>query len=557
MTKGQLQPFALRGFGLIFAVWIAGVAGTGCAYSRRPVVNPIAARMQRIERCESAIRRSVTTPKSAGRALAEYDESVANFVSILRERLTHSGMGALTNGGLRVDDYLLNIRRETEFGTSFRLGDFDHFHRAEPRHEKGIFHQFVRLGIGTALVGEQGQSIQFESYRHQFYSQRIYRPVTAIVSMGDKQPGIPRSVELSLLDPNGSEATPSESLRGSLTADFPAAERLGLAREAFIKSAWLGLLWPGLHLEESGLFLLEPYQPEKIPVVLVHGLYSSPATWVEIASAIHADPNLSRKFQIWYFIYPSGLPIPNSAQALRKCLNKRLDQVDPGLRNPTSHQLVLIGHSMGGLLSRLQVVDSGERFWTNYFSRSLDKMILSDSSRAELSASFYFQRQPSISRLIFIATPHKGSSLADLWLSRWFVRLIHLPSETVKTVTELSSLNLDAIRPDVLHYKTMCSTSIESLSPGNPLFRALEECPPPVPYHSIIASHGRLSNIPVSDGVVPFSSSHIRGAQSELILSDRHACTDNNSAIEEVKCILNTHWMEMQMRSGSLAGREH
>jgi pimeloyl-ACP methyl ester carboxylesterase len=513
----------------------------GCAHRERTDQNPIAAQLQKAEALQKDLQTTPGNGKSREKAQLKFDRQVSKVVSSLRDRLSPIGAMALTNGGLRVGPYLVQMPPNDHLGTSLSLSGYDHLYPADPTEERGITVEYARTGAGAALVGELGQSPELTRERTNFFGQRIYLPVTAVLDFPASGSTAPRPAQLRLVDPH----IPPEKVPGLkgqvLSANYTAAARLSLAREAFLKSAWLGLLWPGLHLEESGLFLLEPYRPDKIPVVLVHGLYSSPATWLEMASAIQADPALSRRFQLWYFIYPTGMPIPGSAHQLRTSLNDAVERLDPGLQQPTSHEMVLIGHSMGGILSRLQTTESGDLFWTNFFSKPVEKLNVRDSIRRDLKESFFFDRLPCVSRVIFIATPHRGSGLADLWLSRWFVRLIHLPATTVQTASELLTMNVDAIRPDLLKYQKLGLTSVESLSPGNPLYRAMEQRPIPVPFHSIIANRGNSGTNPTSDGVVPYDSAHLTNAQSELIIPAGHACTDSRAAISEVKRILHVH----------------
>ncbi len=536
-----------------WAVLLIAFGFSGCAHRERPDRNPIAAQLQKAEALQRELKSTSAAGESQEKLRLKFDRQISKIVSSLRDRLSLIGAMALTNGGLRVGPYLLQMPPNDRSGTSLCLSDYDRLHPADPTEERGITVEYARLGAGAALVGELGESPELTRERTNFYAQRIYLPVTAVLDFPESGSSPPRPAHLRLVDPH----VPPDRIPGLkgqvLSANYPAVARLSLAREAFIKSAWLGLLWPGLHLEESGLFLLEPYRPHKIPVVMVHGLYSSPATWLEMASAIQADPILSQRFQVWYFIYPTGLPIPASAQQLRTSLKDAVNRLDPGLQQAASHEMVLIGHSMGGILSRLQTTQSGDLFWTNFFTKPVEKLIVKDSVRRDLKESFFFDRQPCVSRVIFIATPHRGSGLADLWFSRWFVRLIHLPATTVQTASELLTLNVDAVRPDLLKYRKLGLTSVESLSPGNPLYRAMEQRPIPVPFHSIIANRGDAKSKPTSDGVVPYDSAHLTNALSEIIIPAGHACTDSMEAISEVKRILQVHLegFDLRQKSGS------
>src|SRR5204863_7879130 len=54
------------------------------------------------------------------------------------------------------------------------------------------------------------------------------------------------------------------------------------------------------------LVFLDPYQPGKVPVVLIHGLFSSPEDWADAIGHLRAAPGFANRFQIWPFGYPTG-----------------------------------------------------------------------------------------------------------------------------------------------------------------------------------------------------------------------------------------------------------
>lgn len=538
--------------------WLVGLILflAGCGHTAQWNRNPVEMRLQEVEREQTRLKEMGTTAERRKQAETDLDRSIARTVSALREQITPLGASALTNGGLHLGKYLVQMPVNSGAADQIDFCQYDHLFPADPTEETGFAREFVRIGKGGAMVGELGLAGNWAAKRDQFYDHRLYVPVTAFLEFQDAPIRAPRRVQLRLIDPTLGTPTPGAASEQSLSANYAAAARHGLEREAFLKLRWLGLLWPGIHLGNSGLYLLQPYDPNKIPVVMIHGLYSSPATWLEMASAIMADPELSRRFQLWYFIYPTGLPIPGTAWRLRMALEQAIDQLDATHSHPGTTEMVLVGHSMGGLLARLQAIDSGDRFWTNHFSKPADELLVSEKTRQELKASFFFEHQSFVSRLIFIATPHAGSDLADLWFSRWFVRLIHLPATTLQSVTELLTLNVDALRPDLLRYQRLGCTSVESLSPGNPLYRALRECPVSVPCHSIIANRAGAGGKLVSDGVVPYPSAHLEKTESEKIVTAGHACTDAPAVLEEVKRILHLHLVAFDRKHPAVSNIE-
>ena len=84
-------------------------------------------------------------------------------------------------------------------------------------------------------------------------------------------------------------------------------------------------------------------------------------------------------------------------------------------------------------------------------------------------------------------------------------------------------------------------TSDKGLSPTNPLYKALDRIPIAIPHHTIIGDRGKGDTPNSSDGVVPYSSSHLAGAESEVIVPDGHGGFKHPLAIQELRRILLLH----------------
>ena len=110
----------------------------------------------------------------------------------------------------------------------------------------------------------------------------------------------------------------------------------------------------------SRLFRFQPYDPDRIPVIFVHGTMSSPVWWAEMINTLSGDPVLGKKFQFWYFFYNSSRLITVSALDLRKAIEEQIDKLDPGRTSAAMRNMVVIGHSQGGLLAKLTAVDTGD-----------------------------------------------------------------------------------------------------------------------------------------------------------------------------------------------------
>ena len=145
---------------------------------------------------------------------------------------------------------------------------------------------------------------------------------------------------------------------------------------------------------KSGLYLAGPYQPGKIPVVFVHGTASSPARWAEMFNTLYADPVVRDRYQFWYFIYNTGNPILYSAALLRDSMRDLVQAVDPPGTDAALKQMVVIGHSQGGLLARLLISSSGERGWASIAQPPPDKIKRKDSERALVQRCLFFEPSP-------------------------------------------------------------------------------------------------------------------------------------------------------------------
>ncbi len=344
---------------------------------------------------------------------------------------------------------------------------------------------------------------------------------------------------VSFEDPLAKEEVVFAGHRHPLAADFTAPLAVPLARENLKRFEIARLLRPGQYAETARLSRLQPYYPEKVPVLCVHGLMDSPATWVPMLNTLRADPEIRRHCQFWFYSYPSGYPYPYSAAILRKQLDA-LNAYHPGLR-----KMVIIGHSMGGIISRLLLTDSGDRLWVNAFGKPPGETPLPPETRTLLTDALIFRHREEISRAIFISAPHRGSDLASGWLGRLASRLVKSPALLMRVGRDV--LKTVTFRDDELKL-THIPNSVDTLAPDNRFVKAINTIPmtPGIPFHSILGDRGRGGNRDhskpcCSDGFVPYWSSHLDGAQSELILPCNHSAHQNPQAIEEVRRILRLH----------------
>lgn len=307
-------------------------------------------------------------------------------------------------------------------------------------------------------------------------------------------------------------------------------------------SGFKGLMNTDSWGDRHGLFMGHPYQKGKIPVVFVYGLTGKPTTWTLMFNHLVSNPALRSRFQFWYFMYPTGNPVLYSAAELRGQLIKAQRMFDPHGDDPTFNQMVVVGHSMDGLVTRLQVTDSGDDLWNAVMQRPFDDAIAADENGRLIKSVFFFKSHPFIRRVIFMATPHRGSALADSRFARRMSTRVKL-SEDVRIAADklFAEPTTRATSGEQPH------TAVQSLSAENPVLQAVDRIPipPRIKYHSIIANRDAANQPGGTDSIVPYTSSHLDGAASEIIIHSKHSCTRNFDAIREVERILLLHLAEI------------
>lgn len=380
-------------------------------------------------------------------------------------------------------------------------------------------------GVGAPVVAAKS----FAGIGHTTFRKKLpIRNLTAIVRFE-------RSVAtLELVDPYQVERSTVAGRSFPLAANYGAAVMLGLSKSRVDKLGIRRLIWPARYDNTTHLNFLQPYDPKRIPVLMIHGLDSTPATFAPLYFKLLESPEIRERYQFWVFSYPSGYAYPYSATLLRR----ELDAVRKEF--PQNKEIILIGHSMGTLLSRLMVTDADEKLWIEAFGKPVRETKIFGASRELLEETLVFDNRPEVRRAIFISGPHRGSTLATDWIGRLFTRLIRLPG----TLADVRDTLISAATADAAAINIASSpNSIDSLSPTNAFVVAINKVPiaPDVTYHSIMGDRGRGDTPDSSDGVVPYWSSHMAGAASEKIVPSGHGAHQIPEGMEEVQRILIEH----------------
>lgn len=389
----------------------------------------------------------------------------------------------------------------------------------------------VKPGIGAPLVaiGRDKNPSAAET----FSLPHIYYGVTAVIRFRG------RSAEIAFEDPLATETIAFQGRRQPLAADFTVPLAVMLQEAEPKKFEISRMLRPEKYAETARISRLQPYDPDKTVVLVIHGLMDTPATWTPLINRLRGDESIRRHYQFWFYSYPSGYPFPYSAAILRR----QLDTI--GKKYPIRKPMVVIGHSMGGCISRLLITDPGTSLWEKILHRPHGDTTLDSDTRSILEESLIFQPRPEVGRVIFVAAPLRGSDLATHWLGRIGSSLIAPPRLLYRVGKE--ALQTATFQSDELRLNRI-PNSIDNLAPNNRFVRAINTIPmvPRVPVHVIAGDRGKGGNTdktkPVkSDGIVPYWSSHIPEAQSEKIVPSDHSAHQHPASIEEIARILRLH----------------
>ena len=406
-----------------------------------------------------------------------------------------------------------------------------------------------------------------------------------------------RQLDIHLYNPYRSESVNILGDNYQLAANFSAGYGLWLAENQLDGVGYLNLLTRRQEASLPKLFMLEPYDPNKRVLIMIHGLASSPATWVNLTNDIFNDDKLRDNYQVWQIFYPTNLPILENRYQIQKLLTATYQQTDPSGQNRASKNSVIISHSMGAIITRMMLSDDNlanklsvledKDLLTNASKREIARSLTQAFGNDELSMRFKLQTLPQVDTAVFLSAPFRGTDYADRWFTRAIRRVIYLPLSVIKTVTDnlatiatqgdlannpLGALYLQngasqlsnkssfiQLTKDININKRITFHSIianndsditKGLAQMQPngakidLSKALEvdnkdnENEPLVAAVTVNEDISQALTERLSDGIVPYTSAHLDGAASETIISGGHSIQANPQTILTLRRIL-------------------
>lgn len=431
---------------------------------------------------------------------------------------------------------------------------------ASDYYAKGLTNQIRRFGLGVPLIAVYRRDLPHPE--EQYYAPGMSVAATAflrVVRDADTANGqmAKHVCVLELHDPlTTTDIELGDGRLVPLETDLSTPLAYSLSDPMFQRTdiGTRGLINPRDSQSVQGIYMLEPYDPGKVPVLMVHGLWSSLITWMEMFNDLRADPEIRDTYQFWFYLYPTGQPFWTTAAQLRQDLADARRVLDPRHRAIALDKMVLVGHSMGGLVSKLQTLDSRNDYWRLISDQPFSELNVPDDLRAQLKQTWFFEPNRSVRRVVTIATPHRGSEFSNgttQWLARKLIRLPEALAENTQRLFEVNAALRDSPLLNV-------NNSVESLSPTSAVWPIIlgSPKPPEVKYHNVVGVLpgddvlGRVAGR--GDGVVKFESAHLDDVESETIVPEDHVKIHRHPrTVLEVQRILLEHLRGLRAEAAS------
>jgi pimeloyl-ACP methyl ester carboxylesterase len=406
---------------------------------------------------------------------------------------------------------------------------------------RGLTNRYHHAGIGAALAASTEPIV---SERGMQVSPLMKLPMTALLRLDAPRRQLAQRqlrAELNLYNTQDVSTVTIAGRSVPLEADQTAVLAYVLASpqiwERELKAFFSGVFSEAAPTQLSSI---DAYRPGRIPVVFVHGTASSAGRWADMVNDLLDDPRIRERYQFWFFTYDTGNPVLFSAVLLREALRDAVRKLDPAGRDLALSEMVIIGHSQGGLLAKAMAIDTGDRLWDAIAYKPIEQIDLAPEERDLLRRALFIKPLSNVRRVVFIATPHRGSFLTEFSAARLVGRFITLPARIVVLGARLATRNATDFKFDP---DSLGTGSLLGMTPSNPVVQAMAATPvaPGIHANSIIAVAGSGPIDDGDDGVVEYKSAHLDGVESEYIVRSYHSTQSNPYTIEEVRRILLLH----------------
>ncbi|HEY8960661.1 MAG TPA: alpha/beta fold hydrolase [Luteolibacter sp.] len=463
-----------------------------------------------------ASSRSLDSPQDHEKARQTYNKAATDLVTLLRSaegtHLWNQQARSFKTYRLR---YALSDRSgvwNPDYFTSFFPSNAVDLKKLRPNRHSGI---------GGALVGVRNMNPP-EPQTPPLPG--VSAPVTALLDFKG------HDATLTLVNPTEKSRFQVAGINRELEADF-AAPLAYYPNQAETWNGVMGALRVEKHMDKTGLFMMQPYDPDRIPLIFVHGLISTPQMWRSVINELERDPVIRARYQCWVFRYPTGNPPAYSAMRLREEL-ATARRLHPGMK-----RYLLVGHSMGGILSRMQATTVTRKDWDVIGKNQAAAFFAKATPGSLIERASIFKADPHVARIVFICSPHRGSEMATGPLGNIGRGLIKLPTTLVAAATGQMGDTLSVLTGNA----KQLPNSVTGLSPRNPMLKVIDAKPVDAPYHSIIGDRGKGDSPLSSDGVVPYWSSHLPRPVSEHVVPGPHGACELPQTIAELRRILRVH----------------
>ena len=394
-------------------------------------------------------------------------------------------------------------------------------------------------GLGVSLVAMRENT--GKGWDKNYPPEGIFRSVT--VSLKELKFNKDLQIQLTLQGHLMQEATELTFASASYPLLYDAASSyLWLMQQAKLADLELpGLFNAELSDNKLGVYSVTPLQKNKQPLLMIHGLNSSPLIWYELTMAVLQDEELKQRYQIWHAFYPSGPPPFYNSMRLRKKLDELHQMLKAAGGSQQLDQLVVVGHSMGGIISKTLIQNTDYVLWDLSFTERPEQLGYAQQEMEKVKDIFIFNARPYIDKVVFMDTPHGGSESSESILAKIASWFINLPKNFTRLMSNfIQKLGPDKITLPMREYLNGGGGphSVQVLSPRHPLLQGLNTLQYQRPVYSIVGSDRALSCqdekscSQISDGVVPFFSAHQNKAVQEIIVPSRHNSYQSPQALD-------------------------